>query len=66
MVSVVGVNLTTYFSNSVLDERFPFFVPSKDPIQSHLGIRETFYAQRWNLVLQTAMDRNNEVREEEC
>ena len=43
-----------------------FFVTSKDPIESHLGIREAFYAQRWDLVLQTAVDGNNEVREEEC
>ena len=66
LVPVVGVNLAMYFSNSILDEQFPFFVTSKDPMQSHLGIREAFYAQRWNLVLQTAVDRNNEVCEEEC
>ena len=66
MVPVVGVNLATYFSNSVLDERFPFLVTSKDLIQCHLGICEAFYAQRWDLVLQTAVDRNNEVREEKC
>ena len=57
MVPVAGVNLATYFSNSVLDEQFPFLVPSNDPIQCHLGIREAFYAQRWDLVLQTAVDR---------
>ena len=34
---------------------FPFFVTSKDPIQSHLGIREAFYAQRWDLVLLVAL-----------
>ena len=66
MVPVVGVNHATYFSDSVLDEWFPFFVTSKDPIESHLGIREALYAQRWDLVLQTAVDGNNEVREEEC
>ena len=66
MVPVVGVDLVTYFSNSVLDEQFPFCVTSKGPIQSHLGICVAFYAQRWDLVLQTTVDRNNEVHEEEC
>ena len=66
MVPVVGVNLATYFSNSVLDKWFPFFVTFKDPMYSHLGIREAFYGQGWDLVPQTAVDRNNEVREEEC
>ena len=34
---------------------FPFFATPKDPIQSHLGIREAFYAQRWDLVLLVAL-----------
>ena len=61
MVPAVGVNLVTYFSDSVLSKLVPFFVVSKDPIESHLGICETFSAQRWDLVLQTAVDRNNEL-----
>ena len=63
MVPLIGLNLATYFSDSVLNELLPFLVTSNDPIEGYLGICEAFYAQRRDLVLETAVDRNYELRE---
>ena len=66
MVPVVGVNLASYLSDSVLDEWFPLLVTPKDPVESHLGVCKALHTQRRDLVLQTAVDRNNEFREKKC
>ena len=44
MIPVVGMNVVMYLCDSVLNKLFPFFVTSKDPIESHLGICKAFYA----------------------